>query len=238
LNSPCVTGNKARGVTGVNNPIGDSYAIDYVIHEMGHQFGAHHSFNSEAGSCGDGNRNDPTAVEPGSGSTIMAYAGLCAPENVQSNSDSYFHLVSIREMWANIKLGNSNCAQLTPTENNPPILEDLPNYSIPISTPFVLNAAGSDIDGDDLTYTWEQLDTEITSVPLVSTATGGPAFRSVAPGNSSKRYFPDINTVIAGNLSTAWEVIPSVERTMKFGVNVRDNKIIVIDGEGIGAGQT
>jgi subtilisin-like proprotein convertase family protein len=238
LNSPCVTGNKARGVTGVNNPIGDSYAIDYVVHEMGHQFGAHHSFNSEAGSCGDGNRNDPTAVEPGSGSTIMAYAGLCAPENVQSNSDSYFHLVSIREMWANIKLGNSNCAQLTPTENNPPILEDLPNYSIPISTPFVLNAAGSDIDGDDLTYTWEQLDTEITSVPLVSTATGGPAFRSVAPGNSSKRYFPDINTVIAGNLSTAWEVIPSVERTMKFGVNVRDNKIIVIDGEGIGAGQT
>ncbi len=238
LNSPCISGSKARGITGVNNPIEDSYAIDYVVHEMGHQFGAHHTFNSAAGNCGDGNRNDATAVEPGSGSTIMAYAGLCAPENVQSNSDSYFHLVSIREIWANIKLGNSNCAQLTSTGNNVPVLEAVPNYTIPISTPFVLDVTASDIDGDDLTYTWEQLDIEITSGPLVSTSTGGPAFRSVAPENASKRYFPNLNTVIAGNLASTWEVIPSVERTMRFGVNVRDNKVIIIDGSAIGAGQT
>ena len=146
LNSPCISNSKAKGVTGINNPIGDSYAIDYVVHEMGHQFGAHHTFNSAAGNCGDGNRNDATAVEPGSGSTIMAYAGLCAPENVQSKSDSYFHLVSIKEIWGNIKLGNSDCAQLTSTGNNPPVLETVPDYTIPISTPFVLDVAASDIN--------------------------------------------------------------------------------------------
>ncbi|MFK5957464.1 MAG: M12 family metallo-peptidase [Lutibacter sp.] len=225
LRSPCTT-SKARGITGTNAPIGDAYDIDYVAHEMGHQYGANHTFNSDTGSCGGGNRNSGTAVEPGSGSTIMAYAGLCAPNNVQSNSDSYFHLVSIREMWANISTGNSSsCAQLTSTGNNTPTIETLINYTIPISTPFVLDAAATDVDGDNLTYSWEQLDTEIATHPLVSTATGGPAFRSVGPTSSSKRYFPRQSTVIAGNLATTYEVLPSVARTMQFGVTVRDNFI-------------
>ncbi len=224
LNSPCTSSAKAKGITGSNNPIGDSYAIDYVVHEMGHQFGAHHTFNSEASSC-EGNRNDATAVEPGSGSTIMAYAGLCSPFNVESQSDSYFHLVSIREMWANITLGNSTCGEITDTGNNAPTIETLSNYDVPISTPFVLDAIASDIDEDELTYTWEQLDTEIAEHPLVSTATGGPAFRSIAPSSSSKRYFPKLNTVLAGE-ATDWEVLPTVERTMKFGVTVRDNYTI------------
>jgi len=223
LRSPCTT-SKARGITGSNAPIGDAYDIDYVAHEMGHQFGANHTFNSDSGGCG-GNINNATAVEPGSGSTIMAYAGLCSPYNVQSNSDSYFHLVSIREMWANISTGNSSsCAELTSTGNNTPIIEALISNTIPISTPFILDATATDANGDDLTYTWEQLDTEIASHPLVSTATGGPAFRSVGPSDSSKRYFPDQATVIAGDLyNNTWEVLPSVARTMQFGVTVRDN---------------
>lgn len=224
LRSPC-TSSKARGVTGLNNPIGDPYAIDFVAHEMGHQYGANHTFNSDTGGCGGGNRNNGTAVEPGSGSTIMAYAGLCTPQNVENSSDAYFHLVSIREMWANISSGNSTCGTQTSANNNSPTLEVLSNYTIPISTPFILNASASDIDGDDLTYTWEQLDTEITSHPLVSTATGGPAFRSLSPTSSSRRYFPAQSTVIAGNLSTTWEVLPSVARTMQFGVTVRDNHV-------------
>ena len=226
LNSPCDVNYKARGITGLPSPIGDAYDIDYVTHEMGHQYGAHHTFNGDAGNCAGANRNLGTAVEPGSGSTIMAYAGLCAPQNVQADADFYFHLVSIREMWANISTGNSKCGAISVTGNNVPIINDLPNYTIPISTPFILNANASDSNGDNLTYTWEQLDTEITAYPLVSTATGGPAFRSIPPIVTSKRYFPNQATIISGFLSNPWEVLPSVGRTMRFGVNVRDNNSI------------
>ena len=225
LSSPC-TNSKARGVTGTSNPIGDAYDVDYVAHEMGHQYGAHHTFNGDAGSCA-GNRNDATAVEPGSGSTIMSYAGICTPQNVQQFVDDYFHLVSIREIWANISVGSSTCGAITSTGNNAPVVNALSNYSVPIATPFVLTANATDPDGDSLTYTWEQLDTEITPIPLSSSATGGPAFRSVGPSVSPKRYFPDQNTVIAGNLANEWEVLPTVTRTMKFGVNVRDNNASV-----------
>ncbi len=223
LYSPC-TGNKARGVTGLPSPIGDNFYIDYVSHEMGHQFGAHHTFNGDAGSCGD-NRNNGTAVEPGSGSTIMSYSGLCAGQNIQNRSDDYFHLVSIKEMWNNITIGISTCATITSTGNTAPTIGDLQNYTIPISTPFVLDANATDVDGDNVTYTWEQLDTEIVTAPPVSIATEGPVFRSLAPSTSSMRYFPNLNTVLAGNISNTWEVLPSVARTMIFGVTVRDNNI-------------
>jgi subtilisin-like proprotein convertase family protein len=223
LYSPC-TAIKAKGITGTQNPIGDAYYIDYVAHEMGHQFGAHHTFNSDAGDC-SGNKNNGTAIEPGSGSTIMAYAGICSPENVAQQSDDYFHLVSIREMWSNINGGNSSCGELSATGNSAPLIEAIANYSIPISTPFILNASATDENGDILTYTWEQLDNEETIYPLVSTATEGPAFRSLPPSESSKRYFPNLSTVNFGSVKNIWEVVPSVGRTMNFGVTVRDNSL-------------
>jgi len=221
LNVPC-TSSKARGVTGTSSPIGDPYDVDFVAHEMGHQYGATHTFNN---SCNE-NRTGSTAVEPGSGSTIMSYAGICAP-NVQNAVGAYFHYVSIQQMWNNISIGNSTCGTQSsiPTNVNAPTADDLSNHTIPVSTPFVLNVNATDLDGDALTYTWEQLDTEITTAPPVSTAAGGPVFRSLLPTSSSARYFPDLSTVLAGDLANTWEVLPSVSRTMNFGVTIRDNNI-------------
>ena len=212
----CNSGSKARGVTGISSPLGDPYDIDYVSHEMGHQFGAYHTQNN---SC---NRNPSTAVEPGSASTIMGYAGICAP-NVQSNSDDHFHSVSIAEMWNRIET-TASCASTTSTGNSAPVITEGSDYSIPKSTPFVLRGIASDIDSEDvLSYNWEQIDNEIATMPPSSTSTVGPAFRSNSSISSPNRYMPALPTVIGGNISSTWEVVPSVAREMNFSLMVRDN---------------
>jgi hypothetical protein len=224
LGVPCRTGQKARGVTGTNAPIGDNYDIDYVAHEMGHQYGANHTFNGTANACGGGNRNLPTAFEPGSGSTIMAYAGICAPQNVQIHSDDYFHAISIQEMWSYVKNGQGQCAVQTPTNNLPPTADAGPDYRIPKGTPFILRGTATDPDaGDVLSHCWEQLDNQDSPQPPQNTSTVGPAFRSIDPLASPDRYMPTINTVLAGNTQTTWEVVPQVGRSMRFRYTVRDN---------------
>lgn len=223
LNSPC-SSIKAGGVTGLAAPTGEPFNIDYVAHEMGHQFGANHTFNSASGSCGGGNRNNPTAYESGSGSTIMAYAGICAPDNVQNNSDDYFHVASLNEIWANISTGVSTCASTSSTGNNSPTITALTSYSIPPSTPFILKGNGNDSDGNGtLTYGWEQYDNAINPIPLLSTSTVGPTFRSIQPSSSPDRYMPALTTVLGGSTASAWEVVPSVARIMNFQLTVRDN---------------
>ena len=212
----CVSGSKARGVTGIGTPMGDPYDIDYVSHEMGHQFGANHTQNN---SC---NRNNSTAVEPGSASTIMGYAGICAP-NVQNNSDDHFHSVSITEMWNKIQ-SSASCAATTTTGNSVPVIVESEDYSIPKSTPFVLRGNASDTDtADVLTYNWEQTDNEVATMPPSSGSTSGPNFRSNSSSISSDRYMPALSTIIAGNLGSQWEVLPSVVREMNFSLVVRDN---------------
>ena len=216
LQSPCGSG-KARGVTGQGSPVGDPFDIDYVAHEMGHQFGGNHTQNN---SC---NRNSATAVEPGSASSIMGYAGICAP-NVQSNSDDHYNGISVEEMSVFISGAGSGCGVLTATVNSSPSITGTNgNVTIPGGTPFALTATATDPNAANvLSYCWEQIDNQVSTQPPVATATGGPNFRSISPSTNPTRYFPNLSDLMSGGPFT-WEVLPTVNRTMNFRVTVRDN---------------
>ncbi len=212
---------KGTGYTGRSNPTGDAFDIDYVAHEMGHQFGGFHTQSSSG--CRSG--NGFTEVEPGSGSTIMGYAGICATD-VQANSDAYFAYVTVRDILENVKNGvSSSCAQITPIDNNPPIANAGRDYVIPKSTAFVLTGTGSDIDRDAITYNWEQNDPENpnSSAAPLATRVAGPNFRSLIGTTSNKRYFPKLSTVLSGLTTNTWEAVPSVARNLNFSLLVRDN---------------
>lgn len=216
----CNNSNKAGGVTGSSAPVGDPYVIDYVAHEMGHQLGGNHTFNGTAGSCGGGNRSASSAYEPGSGTTIMAYAGICSTQDIQPHSDDYLHARSLLEIGN--KLTSTNCAATITLSNAAPVAASTPDYTIPISTPFVLTASVTDADNDPLTYCWEEYDLETTSTePPTSTDTDGPMFRSYNPVAIPQRYFPRL-VDLTQNTSSTWEVLPSVGRTMTFRMTVRD----------------
>ena len=219
LQSPCNVNTKARGTTGTNSPINDAFNIDYVAHEMGHQFGGNHTFRN----CG-GNENGSTAVEPGSGSTIMAYAGICGSAlNVQNRSDAYFHSVSVNEMYNFISRG-TDCSAKTANNNSVPTADAGADYTIPNGTAFVLTGTGTDPDGDALTYLWEQTDTTLNTQPPVATGTAGPIFRSFLPTVSTQRYFPTMASILNNVLTPKWEVIPNVARILNFSLLVNDNK--------------
>jgi len=224
LNSPCNTNSKGRGITGLPTPVGDAYDIDFVAHELGHQFGAPHTFNGDEGNCAGSNRSSTNAYEPGSGSTIMAYAGICAPQNVQSNSDAYFHQKSLQMIWDNITTGASQCASQTNTGNSAPTAEAGSNFVIPKSTPFKLTGSSTDADGvASHTYTWEQYDLGNAGLPN-ETNTTGPLVRSYEGTSNPTRYIPRLEDIVAnGGISTTWEKLASVGRNENFRLTVRDN---------------
>lgn len=212
--------NKAQGVTGSSAPVGDPFDIDYVAHEIGHQFGANHTQNN---SC---QRNGPTAWEPGSASTIMGYAGICPP-NLQNNSDDYFHIGSIGEMYnfAILGIGNS-CANRIPTPNSAPVVDSvvLPNSSIPKETPFRLIGYASDPESDPITYTWEQFDTGPSGAPN-NPSGNAPIFRSFQPVSHGTRFFPRYPSILTG-VNVVGEILPTYGRNLRFRLTVRDGSAV------------
>lgn len=229
LESPCNNSVKAQGVTGLPNPTGDSFFIDFVAHEMGHQFGAQHTWNSA--SCGLGQRSATTAYEPGSGTTIMAYAGICGPtDNLQSNSDDYFHYASINEILNFTRNGQAgDCDAPVNVGGNPtaPTVDAGTNVTIPANTPFELTALnGNDPDaGSNLTYLWEQYDLG-PATPITTGDTGqGPIIRSSRPTSSPTRSIPPVANVLNGSNTSSrrGEILPTTNRTLTFRVSAFDN---------------
>lgn len=217
---------KGSGYTSPANghPSGDTFDIDFVAHEMGHQFGGNHTSSYRV-------EMDLKPVEPGSGSTIMGYAGV-TNYDVQNNSDPFFHAISIEQITNNIK--TKTCSINTNTGNSIPTANAGADYIIPKSTPFMLTGSGTDADGDQLTYIWEQMDKGTSSETGANSAAQeskipGPVFRSWTPSGSPIRYFPAMSSILAGAFKTAGteidvEALPSVARTLNFRFTVRDNK--------------
>lgn len=232
---------KAEGVTGILNPVGDAFYIDFVAHEIGHQFSANHSFNGTTDNCGGGNRNPATAFEPGSGTTIMAYAGICDAENVQTSSESAggasddtFHAGSIDEIINFTRIGSAKtCAASSTNGNTAPVANAGMNYTIPGRTPFELSGSATDVNpADILTYQWDEMDagTETNFFTYGTDLGNNALFRSFAPSSTPVRTLPRIETIVSGVDDKA-ETLPNSDRILNFRLTVRDQNLGVDDDD-------
>jgi hypothetical protein len=240
LQSVCTSG-KGGAWSGSFNNTSNGW-IRLSAHEVGHQFGARHTFNGIGNSCDNNNIDKRNSYEIGSGTTIMSYQGICQANNnipISGVADNYFHATSINEMVAFISTGSGMNCGTNAGANNIPVINTNPcnagTVTIPKSTPFELTGSATDADNDVLTYCWEQFNEDDEVYGANSTTTqgkigaaagadaGAPLFRSFPPSNTATRIFPIIGNII-NNIASDFEVLPTVARNMKFALTVRDGK--------------
>lgn len=223
LGSVCNNDFKARAYVGLPRPQGDVFDIDYVAHELGHQFGANHSFNGLDGGCFS-QRTLTTSFEPGAGTTIMSYAGICGLDNITPNTNDYFHggsIVEINQFLTN-RSGQICVAPINIQNQAPQIILERDLLFIPVLTPFELSAQVTDTERDQLTYNWEQMDAG-SGASLGTYGTGnGPLFRSFPPERIPTRVFPRLEDLLANNFQKP-ELLPNTSRELNFQLTVRDN---------------
>ncbi len=224
---------KAQGASGTSSPTGSGFDL-LAIHEFGHQFGATHTFNGS-----DSARNEATAYEPGSGSTIMSYAGILPAffqeppfgNNLQNDPDDYFHAGSIDQIVSHLEnLDTAGVGTITAAVNQVPTVNAGADFTIPAGTPFSLSATGSDADGDTVFYNFEQFDVGAAQNvdPLDADNGSSPLFRSFEPSVADSsgtftRVFPQLGDILSGT-ATKGEQLPSTTRSLNFRATARDQQ--------------
>ena len=223
--SLCQDDQKAQGLSAAKALLNDRFIVDYVAHELGHQLGATHTFNSELNACGGGNRIAETAFEPGSGSTIMSYAGLCDSDDIQQHAMPQFHSGSVEQILQNtVQASTATCATQITLANNQPVVTASNNYTIPARTPFILKGLASDSDGDTLLYSWDQIDTGNASPPNTDTMDNA-LIKSNPLTNTSVRYVPAISTLLnTSQTINGGEFLPHSSRELNFRFSARDGR--------------
>ena len=225
---------KGSGITSPANgvPAGDSFDVDFVVHEMGHQMGARHTFTY--GGAGTSGEDNTVNVEPGSGVTIMGYAGISNDNasatpitDVLPNSLPIFAYKSIKQIQDNME--PKTCPVSTAITNGLTVSVPATSYTIPKGTAFILTGTGN-----ASSYVWEQNDDAAVSSNIETaraaslpspTKTNGPNFRTFSPTTTPVRYCPVLSSVVAGNLTptTSWETVSTVARTLNFTLTGRNN---------------
>ena len=218
----CSGSSKGRGVSTSASPTGDVFDVDLVTHEIGHQLGSPHSFNGDSGNCAT-QWTSYSAYEPGSGSTIMGYAGICRDDNLQSSNDDYFHSISLDLITERAATGGgSSCGTATATNNAIPTVTAPAAYTLPTNTPFVLSGSATDDTPGSLTYIWEEFDLGPQADVNAGTA---PLFRSFIPSaDRNTRYFPQLDRLVAGLPPVIGETLPPAAQTLTFRLTARDNQ--------------